>query len=83
MAGTRRTAERPLFPSGPSHPGETNHPPKRRTTSYDTADISRGLVPNFVKIVPSMAVSFYTFDTVHDFLARLANDEDEEDDYEA
>lgn len=43
---------------------------------------SRGLVPNFVKIVPSMAVSFYTFDTVHDLLAEWANEEDE-DDYEA
>ncbi|KLT42548.1 mitochondrial carrier [Cutaneotrichosporon oleaginosum] len=42
----------------------------------------RGLVPNFVKIVPSMAVSFYTFDTVHDFLANWMNEEDEED-YEA
>jgi solute carrier family 25 phosphate transporter 23/24/25/41 len=31
----------------------------------------RGLVPNFVKIVPSMAVSFYTFDTVNDFLNRV------------
>ncbi|BEI85003.1 hypothetical protein CcaverHIS002_0504040 [Cutaneotrichosporon cavernicola] len=42
----------------------------------------RGLVPNFVKIVPSMAVSFYTFDTVHDLLAEWANDEDDES-YEA
>lgn len=46
------------------------------------ADASRGLVPNFVKIVPSMAVSFYTFDTIHDLLARWANEEDEEE-YEA
>jgi hypothetical protein len=37
-------------------------------------------VPNFVKIVPSMAVSFYTFDTVHDLLADWMNDED--DDYD-
>lgn len=38
----------------------------------------RGLVPNMIKIVPSMAVSFYTFDTVHDALNRWQNiDEDE------
>lgn len=34
------------------------------------SDSSRGLVPNLVKIVPSMAVSFYTFDTVNDAMTR-------------
>lgn len=38
----------------------------------------RGLVPNFVKIVPSMAVSFYTFDTVNDFLDTWYEEEDED-----
>lgn len=40
----------------------------------------RGLVPNFVKIVPSMAVSFYTFDTVNDFLNRLYEDDIQDED---
>lgn len=39
----------------------------------------RGLVPNLVKIVPSMAVSFYTFDTVHDAMGRFFCPEEEDD----
>ncbi|KAL1406364.1 hypothetical protein Q8F55_008063 [Vanrija albida] len=39
----------------------------------------RGLVPNLVKIVPSMAVSFYTFDTVSDALAKWTHIPDEDE----
>jgi solute carrier family 25 phosphate transporter 23/24/25/41 len=39
----------------------------------------RGLVPNFAKIVPSMAVSFYAFDTVNDFLNSMYPPEDDDD----
>ncbi|WOO83899.1 putative mitochondrial carrier [Vanrija pseudolonga] len=39
----------------------------------------RGLVPNLVKIVPSMAVSFYTFDTVSDLLAKWTHIQDEDE----
>ncbi|KAK6907386.1 hypothetical protein I203_101380 [Kwoniella mangroviensis CBS 8507] len=31
----------------------------------------RGLVPNLIKVTPSIAVSFYTFETVRDLLAAL------------
>jgi hypothetical protein len=31
---------------------------------------SRGLTPNIIKVAPSIAVSFYTFETVRDFLAH-------------
>ncbi len=31
---------------------------------------SRGLVPNLIKVTPSIAVSFYTFELVRDSLAR-------------
>lgn len=32
---------------------------------------SRGLTPNIIKVAPSIAVSFYTFETVRDTLVRL------------
>jgi len=32
--------------------------------------ISRGLTPNIIKVAPSIAVSFYTFETVRDTLAK-------------
>lgn len=31
---------------------------------------SRGLTPNISKVAPSIAVSFYTFETVRDALAK-------------
>lgn len=31
---------------------------------------SRGLTPNIIKVAPSIAVSFYTFETVRDQLAK-------------
>lgn len=38
----------------------------------------RGLVPNLVKVTPSIAVSFYTFETVKDALARIQNLEEDD-----
>ena len=32
--------------------------------------ISRGLTPNIIKVAPSIAVSFYTFETVRDTRAK-------------
>ncbi|OCF57873.1 solute carrier family 25 (mitochondrial phosphate transporter), member 23/24/25/41 [Kwoniella mangroviensis CBS 10435] len=34
----------------------------------------RGLVPNLIKVTPSIAVSFYTFETVRDLLAALGEE---------
>ena len=42
------------------------------------SDSSRGLVPNLVKVTPSIAVSFYTFETVKDALARIQNLEEDD-----
>lgn len=39
-------------------------------------------MPNLVKIVPSMAVSFYTFDTVHDAMSRWFHVPEEGEDWE-
>ena len=38
---------------------------------------SRGLVPNMIKVTPSIAVSFYTFETVKDLLASLEHVEED------
>lgn len=38
---------------------------------------SRGLVPNLIKVTPSIAVSFYTFETVKELLAKWENVEDD------
>ena len=38
--------------------------------SADTCLHSRGLTPNVIKVAPSIAVSFYTFETVRDGLAH-------------
>jgi solute carrier family 25 phosphate transporter 23/24/25/41 len=40
---------------------------------------SRGLTPNIVKVAPSIAVSFYTFETVRDLLVQLQNEQESED----
>jgi solute carrier family 25 phosphate transporter 23/24/25/41 len=32
---------------------------------------SRGLTPNIIKVAPSIAVSFYTFETVRDTLVSM------------
>jgi solute carrier family 25 phosphate transporter 23/24/25/41 len=40
---------------------------------------SRGLVPNIIKVTPSIAVSFYTFETVRDLLAKWEDIEEPED----
>lgn len=42
--------------------------------------ISRGLVPNIIKVTPSIAVSFYTFETVKDLLAKWEHLEEREED---
>ncbi|WRT65737.1 uncharacterized protein IL334_002685 [Kwoniella shivajii] len=39
----------------------------------------RGLVPNLIKVTPSIAVSFYTFETVRDLLAAMGEDDEEEE----
>ncbi|KAK1927598.1 mitochondrial carrier domain-containing protein [Papiliotrema laurentii] len=38
----------------------------------------RGLVPNLVKVTPSIAVSFYTFETVKELLAKMQNLEEDD-----
>ena len=39
---------------------------------------SRGLVPNLIKVTPSIAVSFYTFETVKDLLAEYQHLEEDD-----
>lgn len=39
--------------------------------------VSRGLTPNIIKVAPSIAVSFYTFETVRDLLARWEHIEEQ------
>ena len=41
---------------------------KIRGASDPALTASRGLTPNIIKVAPSIAVSFYTFETVRDFL---------------
>lgn len=42
----------------------------RRSYGEELTGLSRGLVPNIVKVAPSIAVSFWTFETVRDMLAK-------------
>ena len=50
----------------------------RKCWDVDVNRYSRGLTPNLIKVTPSIAVSFYTFETVRDLLARWEDIDDDD-----